>query len=34
MICDLKSSKIDCIIIKDLSHASREFIGSRYYIEK
>ena len=34
MLEDLKSGKVSCIIVKDLSLFSRDFIGSGYYIEK
>lgn len=34
MLEDLKSGKVSCIVVKDLSRFSRDFIGSGYYIEK
>ncbi len=34
MLEDLEDGKVNCIIIKDLSRFSRDFIGAGYYIEK
>ena len=34
MINDVKSGKIDCIVVKDLSRFGREYIGSGEYIQK
>ena len=34
MIDDVKSGRIDCIVVKDLSRFGREYIGSGEYIQK
>ena len=34
MINDVKSGKIDCIVVKDLSRFGREYIGSGEYIHR
>ena len=34
MIEDIESGEVNCVVVKDLSRFSREFIGAGYYIEK